>query len=338
MARHSATVISGPDGKSSQATPTPPRRGRWRGPVVVAMAIGLAAFNSGNNVFYLVTSSLLAMVLISALAGRRAALDIRIRAITDEGLFALHEAIVRLEVRTTRGVPGVALEHESIVRPVIAALGSTPTSVPVSLRARARGLEALEGLRVTAGSPFGLTTHLRRMQLLAPLLVYPTPAPEYNLDREIERSVSGEILSAEPGRGPEFLTLRDYRPEDGVRRVYWKGLARTGQLLSVQNERDDRRTITIRVEATIPADTPAWRERFEHQLCLATAAAVQAHAMGLPFRFESPPVTLPAAASLSHRNRALAVLALLQPTVGDPATIDENGDSVLVFRADRRKR
>ena len=104
--------------------------------------------------------------------------------------------------------------------------------VMMSLRPGRRGVLVLEDLRVELPDPLGLFQ--RRAPTLnerAEVLVIPRRyrLPPMDSGGTSRLRVGGETASTIRGEGGEFLGLRDYRPGDSLRRVYWKGWARTGE-------------------------------------------------------------------------------------------------------------
>lgn len=326
-----------------EANPHVPTRGHALSLASLGAAISLAAFNSGSNVFYLVGAGLFAILILSKLQGRRVLGAIRVRAVADaEGLFALRKGQLFLDVtharRATRPI-GVVLEHSTFHESVGIVTGGADVAVgEVALTPARRGVETLPGMRVVSRAPYGVTRQARHLQLAAPLLVYPEPALGFDLSSFLARQVRGEApaVSLAPGSGHEFLALREYRPEDGLRRIHWKASARSGQLLSRVNERIEERSLTITVLRAIPEDTPEWRRRFERALSLATAAVLQATESAIPFRLLAGGRETAVGIGLRHRNGALALLATLEPVVTGEGPDDPSDlpGKVLAFGAD----
>lgn len=115
-------------------------------------------------------------------------------------------------------------------RPLALAAGETER-VEMSLIPRKRGLLVLEDLRVELPDPLGLFQ--RRSPTLnerSEVLVIPKRYrfPPLNLVGLSELRIGGETASTVRGEGGEFLGLRDYRAGDSLRKIHWKGWAKTG--------------------------------------------------------------------------------------------------------------
>jgi uncharacterized protein (DUF58 family) len=116
-------------------------------------------------------------------------------------------------------------------RPLALAAGET-AHVGMTLVPQKRGVLVLNDLRVELPDPLGLFQ--RRSPTLnekSEILVIPKRyrLPPMNLGGRSELRVGGETASTVRGEGGEFLGLRDYRAGDSLRKIHWKGWAKTGE-------------------------------------------------------------------------------------------------------------
>ena len=98
-----------------------------------------------------------------------------------------------------------------------------------------------------SGDPFGFYRYLRRVNVLTPLIVLPTP-----LDTRVNYLRSSSVLPKDElatlpmaGSSPEFLGVREYQPGDPVRKVHWASTARLGTLITKQFERNVASTMSV---------------------------------------------------------------------------------------------
>lgn len=83
--------------------------------LVLALVIGIAALNTGNNLLFIVVSAMLAAVMVSGIASAMVLLGIELDVIVPEHLFAGSVAVVRLALRNkNRWVPAFSV---SVVPP-----------------------------------------------------------------------------------------------------------------------------------------------------------------------------------------------------------------------------
>lgn len=288
--------------------------------VAVGSLICLAAFNSGNNIFFLVAATLFAMVFIAKTRGLRhlAALEIRGFA-PPEGIFANRTG--RLVVRATcpRGTMSFRIAHPALEEDAAGVATPEGEESRVSVQPPRRGLWRLEGLRASSVAPYGITRQRRKVRLSHEVVVFPEPAEDLDLARllKIRLASVDAVTTPASGAGTDFLALREYHPEDGLRRIHWRGLAKTGELYSKVYERDDQTALVLHLERHLPDTGPAWLDRFELAVSRATAAIVQAHQQGRTFALSMAGHPTVAGRGLAHRNRALGALATVTPLFGD---------------------
>lgn len=105
----------------------------------------------------------------------------------------------------------------------------TARSYPI--RFRERGVYGVGPLTLEAGDPFGLLRQETRIEDQEYLTVYPEILPGLQMRLRAEdpfgEQKAPRPIFEDPNRP---MGVRDYRPEDGFRRVHWNATARTGSL------------------------------------------------------------------------------------------------------------
>ena len=129
------------------------------------------------------------------------------------------KAIARERKATVKAIalPPLKFDTEITVRGAI-----TPTH---------RGLIRLEGINILRPDPFNIFNAVKTIRQPQSLLVLPKryQLPIINLPGS-RMSQSGSVsLASSVGDSEEFVSLRDYRPGDPLRRIHWKSWAKTGQ-------------------------------------------------------------------------------------------------------------
>jgi uncharacterized protein (DUF58 family) len=94
-----------------------------------------------------------------------------------------------------------------------------------------RGRLILHGLEIVRRDPFGLWNSYRRIPVPQTVLVLPKryPLPPIVLPGTRRYQPGGVALASSVGDSEEFLSLRDYRPGDPLRRIHWKSWAKMGE-------------------------------------------------------------------------------------------------------------
>ena len=99
-----------------------------------------------------------------------------------------------------------------------------------------RGALQLERVRAITAFPFGFIDRRIDFDLDQEILVQPTTHP---LKSDLIHSVSqGELggigASARPGPGEDFFSIREFKPGDSIRQIFWKRPQANDDLLVVQ--------------------------------------------------------------------------------------------------------
>ncbi|MBI3547858.1 MAG: DUF58 domain-containing protein [Elusimicrobia bacterium] len=107
-------------------------------------------------------------------------------------------------------------------------------------------LSSLSGFR---SEPLGLARSIGTLAAADAMLILPKryPIPRLDLPGGRRMHPGGLALSAPVGESQEFLSLREYRPGDPLRRVHWRSLPKTGKLIvkEFQEERFTRHALIL---------------------------------------------------------------------------------------------
>ncbi len=103
--------------------------------------------------------------------------------------------------------------------------------VRVSVTPLRRGLFRFEGLTLSRTDPFGLFRAFVKIPAPETMLVLPRryPLPEIALPGEMRFQEGGVALASNVGQSDEFISLREYRRGDPLRRIHWRSWARVGK-------------------------------------------------------------------------------------------------------------
>jgi len=94
-----------------------------------------------------------------------------------------------------------------------------------------RGVLRLTGTTVACPDPFGLFQSLRKIAGAESILILPKrhPMPSFELPGAMKYQLGGVSLASSVGESEEFVSLREYRPGDPLRRMHWKSFAKLGK-------------------------------------------------------------------------------------------------------------
>lgn len=251
--------------------------------------VGFSAWTSGNNLLFLVLSFLASAMIIGFIAGNICLkkLDVKMRfpetifAGQDTGiLVSLHNRkrlfpsySVIAEVRGKERERSIVVDElktilpkrlaerlarPPVVRRILDYFVYIPRRQAIDKKTDHiflhRGRFVIKDFELSTRFPFGFFRHRRRLPAQeAELIVFPRLIP---LDEEIENLPLeiGKLIANRRGLGQDLLALRDYRPNDDLRRIDWKATARTQDLTVKEFSADDDRRITIFLDTRLPRD------------------------------------------------------------------------------------
>lgn len=261
--------------------------------LVITIIVALAAFNTGNNLLYLVFAVLLSVIIASGVVseGILRGIDVGLR--FPEHVYAGQE--VRLDVMLTnykRLLPSLSLtvtvelddtadrttvgarlrnflrrkkvkhELENLAHfTVIPARQRIRHTVPYTFRKR--GKYHIVGFSVSTKFPFGFLQKTRQVEAEGTVTVY----PEIDGRRDALRGLAdmaGTLENLLKGNGADLYAIRQYQSGDQMRRIDWKATAKTRRMMVRETAREDERRVTMTFDHRAPrALDDADRETFE---------------------------------------------------------------------------
>jgi uncharacterized protein (DUF58 family) len=264
--------------------------------------VALAALNTGNNLLFLILSTLVAAILMSGILSSITLSGIEMSLELPEHIFAaqpvrtvvelrnekvtLPSFSMRVEAAAKKGEPAPAMLETPVYFPYIPKADHVLQTVPMTFPRR--GLYRQEAFRIVTRFPFGFLQKARRVDLKTAALVYPSVEPTDQLI-EILPGLQGSLESVSKGYGQDLYALRDYVSTDSARHVHWKASARFGTLMVREFTRDDdcRVLLILDPHIKVPSTTRApTREGLTGAAAIAAKAAARAAALSPAELFE----------------------------------------------------
>ena len=174
-----------------------------------------------------------------------------------------------------------------------------------------RGRVDLEGVRLVRPDPLGLARAQALVKLPGSLLVLPRryPLPPVSLPGTRKHQPGGVALASSVGDSEEFVSLRDYRPGDPVRRIHWTSWAKTGKPIVKEYQEE----FFVRHALVLDTfDSGAPDEAFEEAVSVAAsfASTVRTQESLLDLMFVGPQAyCFTSGRGLLHTDRMLEILA-----------------------------
>jgi uncharacterized protein (DUF58 family) len=238
--------------------------------LLFTFGIGLAAINTGNNLFYLLLAMMLSLIVISGLLSEHCLRRLEFRRHVPDLIMANEPTTLTLSVTNrNRHLPSFSLrlsdvvEGQDVDRGLAIHLLPPQSSVLLTypLLATTRGWIRFEGIRVQTLFPFGLFLKKGLYSTEAHLLVSPPIKPlTLRFVDELVTEGQGESLPRR-GDGSQLYNLRFYQPGDDSRAIHWMTTARTSQLTVRETESEDQRRITVVLSIVAPEECEPLFER-----------------------------------------------------------------------------
>jgi uncharacterized protein (DUF58 family) len=325
--------------------------------VVMAIAVGFAAINTGNNLLYLLLGWILSFIIASGVLSELSMRGLTVERRPPPIVVAGQPFLMEVAIHNDKPkLASFSIEVEDLLlgRPIdkrcyflkIPPDKTQRTSYRHTIFRR--GLHTFEGYRVATRFPFGLFRKSRDVDSAVEVLVVPAPVA---VTRPPPRArVHGEVSAAVAGRRGEFFGLREHRFGDDRRNVHWRSTARSGRVMVREYEDEHTRRVTVVVDNALPApcrvafepgelpaaDVQRMLDALERTIAVASSLCASYVAAGYVVEVVARGAVVPADSGRRQEARIARALALL-PTVDldtpFAAVIAPQRDSVLVVPA-----
>jgi len=261
------------------------------GAVILALIVivGFSAWNTGNNLLFLVLSLLVASLVVGFFAGNLCLKKLDVKMRFPETIFAgeatpilvsLHNRkrifptfSVIAQVRGNERETSILFDEikeilplkwaekfakPPIVRRTLDYFVFVPRRNSVENKTEHifehRGRFIIKDFELSTKFPFGFFRHRRRLSAQeAEIAVFPKliSIDEETIDLPLE---AGELVANKKGLGQDLLSLRDYQPMDDLRRVDWRATARAQRLIVREFSAEDDKRVTIIFDTRLEAE------------------------------------------------------------------------------------
>ena len=309
--------------------------------LVIIIVVGFAAWNTGNNLLFLVFSLLCSTLFVGWIAARTSLRDLTVSARFPDHIFAAEPAPVIVTLRNTKRLlpsfsifveargPSSETEREPqsrrrYTKRLLAYFSYVPHHASAEQRVEQlfpkRGHVLIDGFELSTRFPFGFFRRRRRLHARnVDIIVY--PKPEVIGDQlHLLPMFAGRMPAPRRGAGHDLFSMRDYQPQDDLRHIDWKATARSRRLTVREFTSEDERRITIVLDTRLPGDpSEELLQRFER-------GVVQTASLLKHFIEERAEVRLvmgdevgPFGSGTEQLYRCLKRLALVAPSEGAPS-------------------
>jgi uncharacterized protein (DUF58 family) len=241
--------------------------------LVIIVVVGFAAWNTGNNLLFLVFSLLCSTLFVGWMAARASLRDLTVSARFPDHIFAAEAAPVIVTLRNNKRVlPSFSVLVEARgpandpevnpkrrrrhIKRVLAYFSYVPHRSAAEQRVEqlfpTRGHVLIDGFELSTRFPFGFFRRRRRLRARnVDIIVY--PKPEVISDElHLLPMYAGRMPAMRRGAGHDLFSMRDYQPQDDLRHIDWKATARSRRLTVREFTSEDEKRITIVLDARLP--------------------------------------------------------------------------------------
>ncbi len=266
--------------------------------------VAFAAWNTSNNLLFLVFSLLTSTLFVALIAARTNMRDLVVSARFPDHIFAGEPAPVIVTLRNARrflpsfsvlvearGPADVVLgkkagrkvTRKKFIKRALAYFMYVPHRASAEQQVEQlfehRGHVLITGFELSTRFPFGFFRRRRRLRARdVDIIVFPKPEPIGD-ELHLLPMNAGRHVSARRGAGHDLFALRDYQPQDDLRHIDWKATARGQRLIVREFTAEDERRVTIAFDTRVLSNQAEetvthekdFTERFEHGVTLAAS-------------------------------------------------------------------
>jgi len=258
--------------------------------LVLIMIVGFSAWNTGNNLLFIVLSFLIATLIVGFFAGNICLKKLDVKMRFPDTIFAGEATPILVSINNRKRIfPAFSIvakvrgqERErsiadddlktifprwiaewmgraSIVRRTLDHFVYIGVKKTVESKARHtfpnRGRLIIKDFELSTKFPFGFFNHRRRLPAReTDLVVFPHPMAISHDFQEIPLE-TGKFAANKRGVGEDLLSLRDYRPNDDLRHIDWKATARARVLTVREFAAEDDKLVTVILDDRMPKTT-----------------------------------------------------------------------------------
>ncbi len=255
--------------------------------LALLMIVGFSAWNSGNNLLFLVLSFLAASMVVGFFAGSICLKKLDVKMRFPETIFAGQETSILVtihnrkrlfpsysvvaEVRGRQRERSIVLDDlkkilpdrlaerfakPPIVRKTLSYFVHIPRNTAVENKDSHvfpyRGRFVIKDFEISTRFPFGFFRHRRRLAAKeTELIVFPKVDTLSAAVASVPLD-AGRVAASKRGSGQDLLSMREYQPNDDLRRIDWKATARSRNLMVREFAAEDERRVTIYFDTRVP--------------------------------------------------------------------------------------
>lgn len=288
--------------------------------ILMALVVGMAAVNTGNNLLFLVFSLMLSSLFVSGITSRAAMRHLALSRRMPETVYAATPFTEAVTITNRKRLfPSVSLRIASSISTGTAYLPHlaprvSRTMILEDLYPR-RGWQEVPPLEWRSHYPFGFFERRHADRHRDSVLVFP----------RIERIVPffperegghGERAAQFKGEGEDLFQIREYVPGESARAIDWKASSRVAKLMARDFHRNAHIRVTLIVDSSCAEPTEA--DEVERQISLAASMIDYLCHAQITYQLLTTGGVVPFGSGPRQYRECLSLLAVLEQC--DPST------------------
>ena len=244
------------------------------------VAVSVAAFNTGNNMLYLVLAMMLGALFSSFLISEYMIAELRVKRsapeYVTEGVSFRVEYAVENEKELIPSLAVRVTEHigDFEVSALVAFVGGgSEIKVKGHAIVSRRGRLEVHNMTISTTAPFGWFRKSKRAPISGELVALPRTDPG-EVDRDIIAALGEQRPVYKRGRGDQLFGFRKYNRGDPVKKIHWKTSARIGRPMVRESEAEEERR--LRIELALPGPMPEERDEVRETTVRKAASVCEA--------------------------------------------------------------
>lgn len=285
--------------------------------LLLLLLVGFAAFNTKNNLLFLMFTAGLSAVLVSMASGWLALRRVRLALGEPSDFYAGAPSVEKVvATNESRWIDVYSITLRDLDFPGVAPLATldrlrSRESAPVEIEKTYPHRGRFEGrsVRLSTAFPFGLCEVDRDVALERKLTVFPA-VKRVDISYIFKRGIGTHPYRHQAGGSEDLFRIREYAVGDTLRHVDWKSTAKLARVMVKEFATEQQRRFCLILDNTAPGEPPlASDPLFETMVILAASLASHFASHHVPFRLVSAEVAFPLGSSEEHLRGVLTYLA-----------------------------
>lgn len=315
--------------------------------IIAVFVLSLAAINTGNNLLFIILSTLLSTIIVSGVVSRNSLKHVSLSLHAPENVFVGENVPIKVSMKNLKRIfplfsilvedlelnrasshpsffkrlafwkrtksfeamPDRSIFRQSAYFPILRP-GESRSELTVQSFPR-RGLYRLQGLWISTRFPFGFFRRGERIAAKGEVLVYPA-IQEISSFFRLLPFLPGSMEGLRVGPGENLFSIRNYQDGESARIIDWKATAKTGDLMAREYAREEESKFCLILDTQLPKPSAKYEEDFEKGVSLAASLAAHFSEEGAELEFLTSGEYIPRGTGSDHLYRILRSLAAVK--------------------------